>query len=191
MKGASYLIINKFSHQGAGRANISGFYYPAELNARGTWPISTFASVFVLNIWRSVCAASQQFNPLKDTGSYMYHLLRLTYTLYFVHTVCLYEGQSLNRSKMDIKRKTCDIRTWKKHLFLDISSANTDTVVPSLYQCVETRSIEVFCLLSQSLLHLRLNLFVINETFASKVELIYATNTSQKKGNIYLWKSFA
>jgi hypothetical protein len=32
----------------------------------------------------------------------------------------------------------------KKHLFLDISSTNIDTLVPSLYQCVETRSIEVF-----------------------------------------------
>jgi uncharacterized protein (DUF2225 family) len=34
---------------------------------------------------------------------------------------------------MDIKHKTCDIRTWKKELFLDISSNN---IVPSLYQCV-------------------------------------------------------
>jgi hypothetical protein len=35
---------------------------------------------------------------------------------------------------MDIKRKTCDIRTWKKHLFLDISSTNIYTFVPSLWQ---------------------------------------------------------
>jgi hypothetical protein len=27
-----------------------------------------------------------------------------------------YEEVSVNRSQMDIKRKTCDIRTWKKHL---------------------------------------------------------------------------
>jgi hypothetical protein len=45
---------------------------------------------------------------------------------------------------MDIGLKTCDIRTWKKYLFLDISFINTDTLVPSLYQCVETRSTEVF-----------------------------------------------
>jgi hypothetical protein len=32
----------------------------------------------------------------------------------------------------------------KKHLFLYISSTNIDTLVPSLYQCVETRSVEVF-----------------------------------------------
>jgi hypothetical protein len=34
--------------------------------------------------------------------------------------------------QMDIKRKTCDIQTWKKHLFLDISYANIDTLVPLL-----------------------------------------------------------
>jgi hypothetical protein len=54
-----------------------------------------------------------------------------------------YEGDSVNRSQMDMKRETCDIRTWE-HLFLDISSTSTDTLVPSLYQCVETRSRDVF-----------------------------------------------
>jgi hypothetical protein len=59
-------------------------------------------------------------------------------------------GVSVNRSQMDIKREIYDIRIWKKkHLFLDISSTNIDTLVPSLYQCVETRSIKVFdCCLS-------------------------------------------
>jgi hypothetical protein len=56
----------------------------------------------------------------------------------------------------------------KKKLFLDISSTIFDTSVPPLYQCVETRSIEVFKLLSQPLPHLRFNLFVISETFATK-----------------------
>jgi hypothetical protein len=41
---------------------------------------------------------------------------------------------------MDIKRNSCDIRTWEKHLFLDISSTNIDTLVPSLYQYVKTRN---------------------------------------------------
>jgi hypothetical protein len=59
---------------------------------------------------------------------------------------------SVYRSQVDIKRKICDIRTWKKHLFLDISFTNIDTLVPSLYQFVETRSIGIFWLLSQSLL---------------------------------------
>jgi hypothetical protein len=58
---------------------------------------------------------------------------------------------SLNMAQIDIKSKTCDIETWTKHLFLDISFTNTDTLVPSLYQCIETRSREVFWLLSQPL----------------------------------------
>jgi hypothetical protein len=70
---------------------------------------------------------------------------------------------------MDIKRKTYGILTWKQHLFLDISSTNIDTFVPSLYHCFETRSQEVFRLLSQPLPHLCFNLFVISGTFATEV----------------------
>jgi hypothetical protein len=55
---------------------------------------------------------------------------------------------------MDIKRKTYDVRTWKKRLFLDISSTKIHTLAPSLYECVETHNIEVFWLLSQTLPHL-------------------------------------
>jgi hypothetical protein len=57
---------------------------------------------------------------------------------------------------MNMKRKIFDIRGWKrKHLFLDISSTNNYTFIPSLYQCVETCSIAVFWLLFQPLLQLR------------------------------------
>jgi hypothetical protein len=70
---------------------------------------------------------------------------------------------------MDIKRKTCDIRTWKKHLFLDISSTNIDTLIQSLYQCVETRCIKVFWLLFQPLPRLSFNLFTVSETFAAQL----------------------
>jgi hypothetical protein len=56
----------------------------------------------------------------------------------------------------------------KKHLFLDIST-NIDTLAPSLYQYVETRSIEVVWLLSQPLLHLRFNLFAISEKVATQL----------------------
>jgi hypothetical protein len=52
--------------------------------------------------------------------------------------------ESVNRSQVDIKRKTCDIRTWTKYSFLDISSTLIDTLVPSLYENVESCSIEVF-----------------------------------------------
>jgi hypothetical protein len=78
-----------------------------------------------------------------------------------------YEGGSVNRSQMGIKCKTCDIRTWGEHLFLDIFSTNFDTLVPSLYQFLETRSIEVFWLLSQPLPHLNLKLFSFSETSAT------------------------
>jgi hypothetical protein len=44
---------------------------------------------------------------------------------------------------MDIKRKICDVRTWTNHPFLDIPSTIVDTLAPSLYQWVETCSIEV------------------------------------------------
>jgi hypothetical protein len=66
---------------------------------------------------------------------------------YFVKKNCLtinktfilvnkYEAESVNRSQMDMKRKTCDIRNWKKYLYLDIYTIKTDdTLVPSLYQC--------------------------------------------------------
>jgi hypothetical protein len=47
-------------------------------------------------------------------------------------------------SNMDIKCKTCDIRTQKRHLFFDISSTDIDTLVPTLYQCAETCNIGVF-----------------------------------------------
>jgi hypothetical protein len=50
-----------------------------------------------------------------------------------------------------------------------MSSTNTDTLVPSLYQYVETRNVKVFWLLSQPLTHFRSNLFVISETFSTPV----------------------
>jgi hypothetical protein len=76
------------------------------------------------------------------------------------------EGESVNRPQMDINHTTCDIRTWRggKHLFLDISPANIDTFVPPLYQCVNTRSIEVFWRLSHSLQHLHFNRFISKTT---------------------------
>jgi hypothetical protein len=48
----------------------------------------------------------------------------------------IYKGESVNRLQMDIKCKTYDIQTWNKPLFLDISSTNIDTLVPTLYHWV-------------------------------------------------------
>jgi hypothetical protein len=45
-----------------------------------------------------------------------------------------------------------------------------------------------FWLLSQPFPHLRFNFFVTSETFATKVEPLYATNTSQHKQEIFLYE---
>jgi hypothetical protein len=76
----------------------------------------------------------------------------------------------------------------KKHVFLDIFSTNIDTIIPSHYQCIETRRIEVFWLLSQPLPHLRFNLLVISETFTTKAELLYARNPSHRKQETFLYE---
>jgi hypothetical protein len=55
-----------------------------------------------------------------------------------------YEGESVNRSQMDMKCNTCDIQTLKKHLLLNLSSTDIDKLVPLLYKCIETQHIEVF-----------------------------------------------
>jgi hypothetical protein len=90
---------------------------------------------------------------------------------------------------MDIKRKTCDIRTWKKHLFLDISSTNIDTLVSSLYQCVETRSMEKSfdCCLS----HFRTSVSTSPssaKSFPPSCEPLYAANTSHRKQETFLYE---
>jgi hypothetical protein len=67
-------------------------------------------------------------------------------------------------------------------------STNTDTLVPSLYQCVKPRRIEVFSLFSQPLPYLRFNLFVISETFATPFrEPLYATNIFHRKQQTFLY----
>jgi hypothetical protein len=63
----------------------------------------------------------------------------------FIHISHLIRGKVSKWVKNGYKTKI--VWYWnlgKKHLFLDVSSTNTDTLIPSLYQCVETRSIEVF-----------------------------------------------
>jgi hypothetical protein len=79
--------------------------------------------------------------------------------------------------------------TGKKNIF-DISFTNTDTLVSSLYHCVETRSIEVFWLLSQLLPHLHFKLFVISEMFVTFLDPVVNRFTRQTHPtiteNIYL-----
>jgi hypothetical protein len=73
----------------------------------------------------------------------------------------------------------------EKRLFLDISSTNIDTLVPSLYQCVKTRSLEVLWLLSHPHPYIPFSHFVISEAFGTfldlSCELLYSTNPSHGK----------
>jgi hypothetical protein len=80
------------------------------------------------------------------------------------------------------------MRIWKKKLFLDISSTDTETVVPSLYQCVETRTIEVFSLLSQPFPHFRFKLFVTAKRLPPSSEPLYATDTFLRKQEVFLYE---
>jgi hypothetical protein len=92
---------------------------------------------------------------------------------------------------MDIKHKTCDIRFLKKHSFLHKSSINIATLVPPLYQCVETRSIEVLTVVSATP-HLRFNLFVISEIFATFLDPVVnrfsRQNTSHNTQETFLYE---
>jgi hypothetical protein len=106
--------------------------------------------------------------------------------------ICIYwrghiRGRGSNRSRMDIKRKICDIRTWYKHLFLDISSTSTDTLVPSLYHCLETRSVVTVVWATsvrpfQSLRHQR----NVHHISRPNCEPLYVTNTSHRKQESFL-----
>jgi hypothetical protein len=101
--------------------------------------------------------------------------------------------ESVNRSQMDIKCKSCDIQTWKKHLFLSTSSKNIEWI--HLSHCFETCSIEVVWLLSQSLLQLvGYHVWLSNalkRISRPTCEPLYAKNTSHFKQKTFLWISFA
>jgi hypothetical protein len=53
----------------------------------------------------------------------------------------------------------------EKKTYLDISSTNIGTLIPVLYQCVETRSVKVSLLFSQPLPHLRFILCEFRTSF--------------------------
>jgi hypothetical protein len=92
----------------------------------------------------------------------------------------IYEGESVDRSRIDIERKTCDIRTWRKHLFFDYPPA-TLTHMSQRFTSAPKPAAQK----PQPLPHLRFNPFVISESFVTKMaisrssyEPFYATNTS-------------
>jgi hypothetical protein len=73
----------------------------------------------------------------------------LSITQYF-HLICIIQLWGRVSKQSTNGYKTCDTQTWIKHLFLDTSSTNIDTLVPSLYNRIEIRSIKSFdCCLSQ------------------------------------------
>jgi hypothetical protein len=80
--------------------------------------------------------------------------------------VLMYEGGSVNRSQMDIKRKTCDIRNWNK-IFISRHILHQHWYICPIALPVRenSHSIEDFGLLSQPLPHLRF----ISETFGTEV----------------------
>jgi hypothetical protein len=99
-----------------------------------------------------------------------------------------YEGESVNRSQMDVKRKTYDIWSWKKNLFLDISY----TKLIHLSHCFTSASKPAaFWVLPQPLPHPRFNL-VISETFAIKLWTALLDKHFQPyTGSISIWIFFA
>jgi hypothetical protein len=78
-----------------------------------------------------------------------------------------------------------------KNLFLDISST-TLILIPSLYQCIGKRSIEVvfflFLLLPRPLSYLHFNLFGHERISRPSCEPLYATNTSHRKQETFLYE---
>jgi hypothetical protein len=57
----------------------------------------------------------------------------------------------------------------KKRLFLDVSFTNIHTLVTSLYQCVEIRSVEVLLTAASANSAHRFNVFLISEMFATQL----------------------
>jgi hypothetical protein len=72
----------------------------------------------------------------------------------------------------------------RKQLFLYVSSTNTDIIVPSLYQCVETRSIEVFWLLSQLLPHLYFIICIFRTSMRGFLNPVVNRFTRQTLANV-------
>jgi hypothetical protein len=110
----------------------------------------------------------------------------------FVLTVGIVRGRVSKYATNGYKTQNTRYSNPEKHLFLDISSTNTDTLVPSLYQRDETHSIEVFWLLPQPLPHLvghHLRLSNILERISRpSCEPLYATNTSHLKQETFIYE---
>jgi hypothetical protein len=96
----------------------------------------------------------------------------------------IYKEESVNRSQMDIKHVIFEPgkKTFISRHILQQHWYTCPIALP-VHVNLQHRS---YWLLSQPLLHLRFNLFVISETFATKAESLYATNTSYRKQETFL-----
>jgi hypothetical protein len=98
-------------------------------------------------------------------------------------------GESVNGPQTDIKRKTCDFRNGKK-IFISRHILHQHLYTcPSFYQCVETRSIKVFWLLSQPL-RISVSTFSSSAKQLPSCEPLYATNISHRKQETFLYKYY-
>jgi hypothetical protein len=100
-------------------------------------------------------------------------------------------SMSVNRSQMDTKPKICDTRTWKKLFISRHIHYQHDTLVPSLYQCVEIRSIEVSWRLSQPFPRLvgqHLRISNVLDRFLASCEPLYVTYTSHHKEETFYYE---
>jgi hypothetical protein len=85
----------------------------------------------------------EQYTPLGPSATAI-GLLHLRYEfLAIIPATEIYEEKSVNRSEMDIKPKICDIPTCK-NIYISTYPLPTDIFVPSLYQFLKTRNIEIF-----------------------------------------------
>jgi hypothetical protein len=62
------------------------------------------------------------------SAAHLYESLTVSYS------ILVRERESVNRLQMNIKHETCNVRNWKKHLFLDVSITNIDTLVTPPFQ---------------------------------------------------------
>jgi hypothetical protein len=91
---------------------------------------------------------------------------------------------------MDIKRKTVIFEPRKEHLFLDISSTNIDTLIPSLYQCIKTHK-KKKTPLDCSLTHFRTSVSTSSSSakrLPPVCEPLYTTNSSHRKQETFLYE---
>jgi hypothetical protein len=103
-----------------------------------------------------------------------------------------YEKESVNRSQMDIKRKTCDIRTWKNTYFSTYPPPTLIHLTHRFTSASKPAAQKSFWLLSQSLPHLvgyHLQISKVLERISRpSCEPLYMKNTSHCKHETFIYE---